>query len=343
MKHGHRRPRRTTDGIPRRTALAGGAALLTTAAAAGCGESQGLRMEGGRQTVTVLAFRAPSLGAFLPAVIKARGIDEKHGLRIDFAFTTPDNYNTEFASGHYQVGASAALLSEALRTERQVDVTYLFNLFDYFNAVVTSDPSVRKLTDLHGRSLAAATGTTNHAMFEWFAKRGGLDLRQTELQNQTTAGLSTMALMGRTDAVELWEPAYTSLRAAKPDIRSIDVGLDRWEREFGTADIPYLGLAAHAEWARANPKAVRTLYEIYSAAAKWTRADPPAAAAIIAKATPRGKPASIEGLIRNNDRLRLHVAPAAGLAKGIDAVMRAGRETGYLTADPPESLVYQEL
>lgn len=341
MRHGFRRPRRNSDGIPRRTALAGGAALMMTAA--GCGESQGLRIDDGRKTLTVLAFRAPSLGAFLPAVIKARGIDAQHGLRIDFAFTTPDNYNTEFASGHYQVGASAALLSEALRTERQVDVTYLFNLFDYFNAVVTSDPSIRDLTDLHGRSLAAATGTTNHAMFEWFAKRGGLDLRRTELQNQTTAGLSTMALMGRTDAVELWEPAYSSLRAAKPDIRSIDVGLARWEREFGTSDIPYLGLAAHTEWARANPGAVKTLYEIYSAAARWTRANPADAARIIAKATPRGKPASIEGLIRNNERLRLHVAPAARLTNAIDAVMRAGRETEYLTADPPKSLVYQEL
>jgi NitT/TauT family transport system substrate-binding protein len=341
MNHRFRRRHRSSGGISRRAALAGGAALTLTAT--GCGRPQGLRMDNGRRTLTVLAFRAPSLGAFLPAVIKARGVDSKHGLHLDFSFTTPDNYNTEFASGHYQVGASAALLSEALRAERQVEVTYLFNLFDYYNAVVTSDPAIRELTDLHGRSLAAATGTTNHAMFEWFAMRGGLDLDRTELQNQTTAGLSTMALTGRTDAVELWEPAYSSLQTAKPDIRSIDVGLDRWKREFGTADIPYLGLAAHTGWARANPEVVATLYKIYSTAARWTQANPGAAARIIAKATPKGKPASIERLIRDNDRLRLHVAPAARLTEGIHAVMRAGRETEYLTADPPKALVYQEL
>jgi NitT/TauT family transport system substrate-binding protein len=332
---------RPLTAVSRRTALAGGAAFLLTAA--GCGTPQGLHTDGGAPAITVLAFQAPSLGAFLPAVIKARGFDTAHGLRIDFSFTTPDNYNTEFASGHYQVGASAALLSEALRREREVEVTYLFNLFDYFTAVVTSDPSIRGLGDLPGRSLAAATGTTNHAMFEWFAQRGGLDLHETDLLNQTTAGLSTMALIGRADAIELWEPAYSSLVATKPEIRTLDIGLGRWQEEFGTADIPYLGLAAHSDWARANPGAVATLYRIYSTAAEWTTANPQAAAQIIAKATPRGKPAPLQKLIQDPHRLRLHVAPAAQLSAGIEAVFRAGRETGYLTTDPPETLVYKEL
>ncbi|QRP50375.1 ABC transporter substrate-binding protein [Amycolatopsis sp. FDAARGOS 1241] len=326
--------------VSRRAALAGGAAALLTTA---CGAPQGLHTVNGKQTITVLAFRAPSLGAFLPAVIKAKRFDDAHGLHIDFAYATPDNYNTEFASGHYQVGASAALLSEALRRERQVDVTYLFNLFDYFTAVVTSDPSLHTLTDLRGHSLAAATGTTNHAMFEWFARQGGLDLHDAELINQTTAGLSTMALIGRANAVEIWEPAYSSLVATRPDIRTLDIGLGEWQRRFGTGQIPYLGLAAHSDWAKANPGAVATLYRIYSTAAQWTTANPDAAAAIIAKATPRGKAGPLAKLIEDPSRLRLHLAPAAQLATGIEAVLEAGRETGYLTDTPPANLVYQEL
>ena len=341
MKHSSRWRNPGNTRISRRTALAGGAALMLTAA--GCGQGQGLYTDHGQLAVTVLAFKAPSLGAFLPAIIKARELDLENGLRIDFAYTTPDNYNTEFASGHYQIGASAALLSEALRIERQVEVTYLFNLFDYFTAVVTSDPSIHGLRDLHGHSLAAATGTTNHAMFEWFAARGGLDLGDTELLNQTTAGLSTMALIGRADAVELWEPAYSSLLDTKPEIRTIDVGLSRWEREFGTADIPYLGLAAHREWALANPDAVARLYRIYSAAAEWTVDNPVEAARIIAAATPRGKAAPIEKLIQDNTRLRLHVTPATEITAGIDAVLHAGRETGYLKSAAPNNLVYKEL
>ena len=316
---------------------------LGLAAASACGAEPAITVKNGRTTVRVLAFQAPSLGAFLPAVIQGRRIDAAHGLTIAFSYATPDNYNTEFASGHYMVGGSAALLSEALRTERGVDVTYLFNLFDYFSAVVTGDPAIRDLGDLSGRSLAAATGTTNHAMFAWFARERGLNLDDVELLNQTTAGLSTMALMGRADATEIWEPAYSSLRHKMPGIRSLDIGMAGWKAAFGTDSIPYLGLAAHRGWAQAHPDVVAKLYRIYADAATWTRDNPAAAAKIIAAATPKGKAATLQGLIENNARLRLNVRPAGALTDGIAAVFRAGRQTGYLSATPPSTIVHKGL
>jgi NitT/TauT family transport system substrate-binding protein len=344
---------RSTDRSPRgrpecpsitRRAMLGGGLSTVALAAAGCGSAEGLTVaKDGRVTVKVLAFRAPSLGAFLPAVIKSQGIDVAHDLRVSYAYATPDNYNTEFASGHYQVGGSAALLSEALRTERGVGVTYLFNMFDYFSAIVTSEPAIRSLTDLRGHSLAAATGTTNHAMFEWFARQAGLDLGKVELLNQTTAGLSTMALMGRAAATEIWEPAYSSLRHARPGIRSLDFGLPAWQRAFGTDKIPYLGLAAHKKWARAHPDVVTKLYRIYSDAATWTTGNPAAAAKVIAAATPRGKAPTLQALIENQQRLRLGVRPAADLADGIGAVFKAGRQTGYLSKTPPATIIYRGL
>ena len=337
--------RRAAPAMSRRAML--GATVLGTAGlglTAACGAEPALSVGAdGRTTLRVLAFRAPSLGAFLPAIIKGRHIDTAHGLTISFFYTTPDNYNTEFASGHYQVGGSAALLSEALRTERGVDVTYLFNLFDYFTSVVTSDPGIRELGDLPGHRLAAATGTTNHAMFEWFARQAGLDLDEVDVLNQTPAGLSTMALMGRADATEIWEPAYSSLRAKKPDIRALDVGLPNWKRAFGTDRIPYLGLAAHRDWARAHPDVVTKLYRIYADAGKWTAGNPAAAAQIIAAATPRGKAKTLQGLIENNAHLRLNVRPARDLTGGIGAVFRAGRQTGYLSTTPPSTIVYRGL
>jgi ABC-type nitrate/sulfonate/bicarbonate transport system substrate-binding protein len=317
------------------------AALAATAA---CGSPETITVgPAGRPTVRVLAFQAPSLGAFLPAVIKGQRIDEAHGVTLAFSFTTPDNYNTEFASGHYELGASAALLSEALRTERGIDVTYLFNLFDYFTAVVTADPGIRTLPDLAGRSLAAATGTTNHAMFVWFARQAGLDLDSSELMNQTPAGLSTMALLGRADATEIWEPAYSSLRATRPDIRSLDVGMSAWPRRFGTTSIPYLGMAAHSAWAAAHPDVVASLFRIYDDAARWTVSNPPAASALIAKATPRGRAPTLQRLIEDPGRLRMNVRPAGAIRQEMGAVFAAGRETGYLRDNEPSSIVYQGL
>ncbi len=322
------------------------ACVLAGVVATGCGEGATGAGGGGAEskgdTINILAFKQPSLGAFLPAVIEAHKLDKEHGLDLDFTYTTPDNYNTEFGAGHYDVGGSAALLSEGLRTERDVDVTYLFNLFDYYGAVVTSK-EIASLGDLREHSLAAATGTTNYAMFQWFAKQQGLDLDAVDTINQTTAGLSTMALTGRTDATQLWEPAYSTLTAKKPDIKTLDLGLDSWKETFKTDSIPYLGVAAKTSWADEHKEQVKRLYETYAAAGEWVEANPEEAADIVSETIPNGDPEVISELIVTNDRLGLAVAPAADVSDGIDAVFKAGKEIGYLKETPPDSIVYTGL
>ena len=125
------------------------------------------------EPLSIVVFGPPSLGAFLPPVIKAQKLDEKHGLAIKFEERTPDAYTAQFNSGEFQVGGSASLLTVGLADTRGVKVTYLFNLFDFWGAVVTSRPDVKSLTDLEGKELAAAKGTTNYVMFDWFARRLG--------------------------------------------------------------------------------------------------------------------------------------------------------------------------
>lgn len=322
-----------------RPALAAAAALLLGATLTACGSSA----SSGAPQVKVVAFQEPSLGAFLPAVIEARHIDTDHGLDLKFTFATPDNYNTEFSAGHFDVGASAALLSEALRTERGSKVTYLFNLFDYWGAVVTKDSSIKSLPDLDGHTLAAATGTTNYAMFEWFAQKAGLDLDSVDTQNQTTSGLSTMAKTGRTDATELWEPAYSTLTHDDDSLSTVNLDYGAWKGEFGTDQIPYLGVAATSAWASKHPDEVQKLYDIYKDAADWVTKNPADAAEIIAKDIPGGNADVIEDLINNNDRLGLDVQPASAVASGIKSVFKAGQQTGYLTKEPPASVIYSGL
>jgi ABC-type nitrate/sulfonate/bicarbonate transport system substrate-binding protein len=294
-------------------------------------------------TINIVSFQAPSLGAFLPAVIQAKGLDKKHGVNMKVTYATTDNYNTEFAAGHYDVGVSAALLSEALRTERGVGVTYLFNLFDFFGTVVTSNPEVKSLADLEGRTLAAASATTNYAMFQWFAKQENVDITKIKVENQSTPGLSTMALTGRTDAVELWEPAYSTLLAKKPDIQTVSLDMSKWQDQFGTGDIPYLGVAAQLEWAKANPDLVQKMYDTYVDAAEWATANPDEAGGIIAATIPNGEPSVVTDLIKNNERLQMNVVPASQVQDGIKAVFKAGQESGYLTKEPPASVIYDGL
>jgi NitT/TauT family transport system substrate-binding protein len=202
------------------------------------------------EKLSIVIFSAPSLGAFMPPVIKARKLDHANGLDIAFQERTPDAYTAQFNSGEFKVGGSASLLTIGLADNRGVKVKYLFNLFDFWGAVVTSRPEIKTLKDLEGKQLAAARATTNYVMFEFFAKKLGVDVSKIQVLNTATPGLVGYALANRADAVQIWEPAYTLLLAKKPDIRTLDSDIEKtWKAFAGGSRIPYLGVGAHADWA----------------------------------------------------------------------------------------------
>src|SRR5262249_33992598 len=153
---------------------------------------------------------------------------------------------------------------------RGVKIRYLLNLFDFWGAVVTSRPDVKTLKDLEGRQLAAARATTNYVMFEFFAKKLGVDPTKFQVVNTATPGLVSYALAARADGGRLGAPAYTLLRAKKPGIRTLGFDIDEtWKAFAGGSRIPYLGVAAHADWAEQNPALVAKLFATYKAAAEW--------------------------------------------------------------------------
>ena len=53
----------------------------------------------------------PSLSAFLPPMIKAQKFDAANGLDLVVPERTPDAYATQFNSGEFKLGGSAARLS----------------------------------------------------------------------------------------------------------------------------------------------------------------------------------------------------------------------------------------
>src|SRR6266702_710896 len=100
------------------------------------------------EPLSIVVFGPPSLGAFLPPVITAQKLDQKNGLAIKFEERTPDAYTAQFNSGEFKLGGSASLLTDGLADTRGVKVTYLFNLFDFWGAVVTSRLEVNSLRDI---------------------------------------------------------------------------------------------------------------------------------------------------------------------------------------------------
>jgi NitT/TauT family transport system substrate-binding protein len=294
------------------------------------------------EPISIVVFGPPSLGAFLPPVIKAQKLDEKNGLAIKFEERTPDAYTAQFNSGEFKLGGSASLLTVGLADTRGVKVTYLFNLFDFWGAVVTSRGDVKTLKDLEGKEVAAAKGTTNWVMFDWFARQLGADTAKFSVINTATPGLIGYALADRAAAVQLWEPAYTTLLSKKADMKTIDIAIaDSWKKFTGSRNIPYLGVAAHIDWVEKNPKLVAKLYAAYKEASEWVTAHPDDASKLIApKGTPDDQKAIAE-LIRANDRLGMNVQWASDVRKEINSVYAAGKSIAFLPSDPSAATIYQ--
>jgi NitT/TauT family transport system substrate-binding protein len=309
------------------------AALLTPAPAVAQAPSK----------VSIVVFGFPSLGAFMPPVIKAKKMDEANGLDIDFVERTPDAYTTQFNSGEFKVGGSAAVLTVGLADARGVKVKYLFNLFDFWGAIVTSRDAMKSLKDLEGKQLAAARSTTNYVMSEFFAKQQGVDTSKVEVVNTATPGLVGYAIADRADAVQLWEPAYTLLKSKKPGVRMLDYKMaETWKKFAGGERIPYLGLAAHTDWIEANPTLVQKLYTTYKQAGEFIAKNPEEAAALIApKSTPEDRAALVD-LIKSNDRLGMAVVGANEVSKQIEAVYKAGMDVGYLKTQPSNDTIYNK-
>jgi len=293
--------------------------------------------------VQIVVFGFPSLGAFMPPVIKAMKIDEAHGLDIDFVERPPDAYTTQFNSGEFKVGGSAAVLTVGLADQRGVKVKYLFNLFDFWGAVVTSRPEIKSVKDLEGRQLAAASSTTNFVMFEFFAKKLGTDISKIQVVNTATPGLVGYALADRADAIQLWEPAYTLLKAKKPMIQTLDTDMSRtWKSFAGGERIPYLGVAAHADWIAQNQSLIPKLYATYKEAGDYITGHPEEAAALIAPKSTTEDRAALVSLIKANDRLGMSVIPAGDVAGQIEAVYRAGVDVGYFKSMPSNDTIYAQ-
>jgi ABC-type nitrate/sulfonate/bicarbonate transport system substrate-binding protein len=178
-------------------------------------------------------------------------------------------------------------------------------------------------------------------MVDWFARQQKVDMSKVEIINTATPGLIGYALADRADAVQLWEPGYSTLIAQKPTLRALDLDIQKQWRAFAGGDkIPYLGVAAHTDWIEKNKAVIPALYRTYKQAAEWVAANPAAAAKLIAPKADGPALAVLERLIRDNVRLGMNVRPAGELRKEIEAVYRAGQSIGYLPKAPSAGSIY---
>jgi ABC-type nitrate/sulfonate/bicarbonate transport system substrate-binding protein len=316
--------------ITRRQALVGAASCLVTPALAQTSPAE----------IEIPSLAMPSLGYFPVPVIKSKGFDRANGLNINFVPKAAAIYRSDFASGASPVGGSGSLIIDVgLVNDKGSKIVYLFNTNDYWGTVaVKKDGGINKLSDLTGKTLAAALPTSNYIIFRYLAKLSGLDLSKVDVMNTSQTALVATMLAGRTDAVQLWEPAY-SILAASGNYRALDF-VQLWRQTLNEEYMPYQGIAAHKSWIDANPQLIPRLYATYEQTLDFIRSQPAEAAELISKAS-KIDAKVIEGLIRaNRPAFRLYWG---GEHRGAgQAMFKAAMDVGFMKDMPPDDIFYEK-
>ena len=271
--------------------------------------------------IVVSAFNPPSLGAFIPPIIKARGFDKANGFTLEMAYKPSDTYQVDYASGRDEVGGSSTFISEARRASQGVETICLFNIFDYFAAVVTTNPQIKTFKDLEGKQIAADTPTTAWGMGQWFLTKSGVDMSKVRVISQGSPAMVVSIQAGRVDAVWVSEPTYSVMLHGPNGDKLHSVAADHalWKQLTGlSVPLPFLGVSAHKSWLAKNRDQAQALYTAYKQAAVWANANPAEAAKTIAEATKLNARALEEAL--KSGRLGLNVQPAVS---GKDTILAA--------------------
>jgi ABC-type nitrate/sulfonate/bicarbonate transport system substrate-binding protein len=261
-------------------------------------------------TITVSAFNPPSLGSYLPPIIKGRGLDRANGFTLEMAYKPSDTYQVDFASGRDQVGGSSTFISEARRASQGVEIICLFNVFDYFAAMITANPQIKTFKDLEGKQLAADTPTTLWAMGQWFLTKSGVDMSKVRVVPQGSAAMVVSLQANRVDAAFLAEPTYSVIMHGPNagQLHSVVADQALWKQLTGLSTLPLLGVAVHKSWLAKNKDQAQALYTAYKQAVDWAMANPSEAAKMISEATKLNARALEDAL--KSGRLGLRVQPA---------------------------------
>ena len=215
---------------------------------------------------------------FLLAVLQDKGIAEKHGLKLDVAFAPPfeaERRLIEKVDG-VEVGSinplSIVIANQTKNTKlRAFASTYQTNQA----LVVRAKSTFYRFEDLKGARIAMhPKGSASYTMHALGMKTLGLDLdRDFKLVFGSFPQNEERLAKGEVEAAFL-NVVATARFLATGNYREIINLSDEWGSMTGSSVIPFVDLAAHADWISQNPKNVERLREAISDAAIFIRKNP---------------------------------------------------------------------
>ena len=199
--------------------------VLTMAASSQQAAAQALlKAQGG-------VFPFPTLMSMIYDVIKAKGFDKANGVDLEtVTYGQISGYFAGLAKGEIAMGPAGVENVQKMR-DQGVPVAIVLTLTRLSAmSVIVSDPAIKSVTDLKGKSLAATMGSAEYQVLSTYALKNGV-----KFGTDVTVVQAASPMLGaqqfkakRVDAVMAWEPAATMILADNPSYRIAFTGEDAW-------------------------------------------------------------------------------------------------------------------
>jgi ABC-type nitrate/sulfonate/bicarbonate transport system substrate-binding protein len=319
----------------RGAALVCGIIALVLAAAAG-----GEPAELAKVNFARLSF--PSHVGMATDILKEQGFDRKHGLDIELKnFGAVGAFYAAQATGEADAGIGGPLVYQKMRLEG-APIKVIGTLVDMTSMVVIAkDPAIRSLTDLKGKTLAAAVAASEYQVLTVVAKSKGIAMGKDVTVVPADPPLArTQLAAGRVDAAMTWEPAATLTMRDNPAYRIIFNAKVGW-REITGKDGWLLVLGANEGFIRRSPELIPRLVAAFRDVAQFMKTNSDDADRIISKSI-NLPPGAFKEMV-TTPRVVFEVRPTteAPARESIWEVIKVAVGEGFYK-DPPkdQSIIY---
>lgn len=286
-----------------------------------------------------LAF--PSLTTLMVDVVKDQRLDRKHGIDLEpQSFGAVSAYYAALATGEVDMLPAGPHVLQKMRLEGvPIRAALTFARLNAL-AVITGDPSVRTITDLKGKSIAADMGSSEYQILALYGRSQGVVFGKDVTVVQAGPPLARTQLQAkRVDAAMTWEPSATLTLRDNPEYRTILTGDTAW-KQIAKSDGWELILAVRDDFLKRSPQAIPRLQRMFQEGAQFIRTNTDAADRIVA-GTVKLPPGVLKEAVASG-RLVYDIQPAwEGERAVIWDMFKVAVDIGYLPKLPDEGAIYK--
>lgn len=294
-----------------------------------------------KPVIKVSSLTLPVFNPLVWNVMKAKGIDAKHGFELDIhAYPSISAFYAAFATGETDVLIGGPTIFQKLYQEG-VPLRIIGTGFTLADLVIfTKDPAIKSLADLKGKQLAADMGGSQFQVVKIYANAKGLDLgKDITVVNANFAVARAQLEAGRVDAALVIEPLASIIMKQNPDWKPIFNGATGWKEITGTDGweiVPAMRADAIAKNPNAPKMLLAALQDVADVMEKQT-----ADADKIANETLKLPPGILAAAVESK-RLSMIVKPAwePATKKTITDMMERAVKAGFYEKMPDDKIIY---